>query len=210
MDGNVLNIQTVLGRLMGSMSESALARAIEVPKATINRIISGRTPDPRISTLTPIAEYFNVSIEQLLGLQPLPNNSELSHIDNRKNAMSIPVIPTDKLTSNHVNAENHYPIIHGSKLQNRLTEDCYATFVTSPAMEPKFHENTIIIINPELEAKHNDYILTCMDGKGILFRQLIVDGKDRYLSALNAKFDLINLSEQWKILGVVVESRTKL
>lgn len=58
------------------LNEAELARRTNLPKATINRITSGRTPDPRSSTLIPIAEYFHISVDQLMGKKPMsPLNS---------------------------------------------------------------------------------------------------------------------------------------
>lgn len=69
MRDKTLNIKYVLSGLLSDsgISESELGRKINIPRATINRLIAGHTPDPRASTLNAIAAYFNISIEQLLG-----------------------------------------------------------------------------------------------------------------------------------------------
>ena len=69
----VLEISAILSHLIkkSGISEAALGREIDVPRATINRLVSGKTPDPRASTLKAIATYFNVTVDQLLGKQPL-------------------------------------------------------------------------------------------------------------------------------------------
>lgn len=68
----MLPISAVLRVLMNGMSESELSRKTKIPKTTINRLLSGQTPDPRISTVAALAKYFNISIEQLIGEKPLP------------------------------------------------------------------------------------------------------------------------------------------
>ncbi len=57
MKANSLKISDILSHLLivYDISESELSRKINVPKATINRLVSGRTPDPRASTLATIA-----------------------------------------------------------------------------------------------------------------------------------------------------------
>ena len=42
-----------------SVTEAQLARATEIPQPTIHKILSGKTTDPRISTLQSIANYFS-------------------------------------------------------------------------------------------------------------------------------------------------------
>ena len=73
MSLSVSSVSHVLAELLQQthINESELARRVNLPKATINRITSGRTPDPRASTLIAIAEYFNISVDQLMGKKPL-------------------------------------------------------------------------------------------------------------------------------------------
>ncbi len=44
-----------------------LAHHIGIPMMTIRRLLSGETGDPRISTLKCIADYFEVSVDELIG-----------------------------------------------------------------------------------------------------------------------------------------------
>ena len=52
-------------------SGSDLARQLDIPPPTINRIVGGQVNDPRCSTLILLADYFNVTIDQLLGREKL-------------------------------------------------------------------------------------------------------------------------------------------
>jgi len=90
-------LRTNLLKLMDGMSEAKLAKAVSVPKATINRIISGRTPDPRAGTLLPIAQYFGVTLEQLLGIVPLPDSLPLEAIRVEEITLSVPYVEIEQL-----------------------------------------------------------------------------------------------------------------
>lgn len=48
-------------------SGAALARHLDLPAQSINRIISGQVRDPRISMLILLADFFCVTIDYLLG-----------------------------------------------------------------------------------------------------------------------------------------------
>lgn len=48
------------------LSKSDLVRETGLDYHTIAKIESGKTPDPRISTIKKIADVFNVSIEDLI------------------------------------------------------------------------------------------------------------------------------------------------
>jgi len=52
-------------------SGSHLARELKIPPPTINRIIAGQVLDPRCSTLVLLADYFDVSIDQLVGREEI-------------------------------------------------------------------------------------------------------------------------------------------
>ena len=50
---------------VAKISENALSVETGVPQPTINRILSGKSRDPRDSTIEPIARYFRVSVEAM-------------------------------------------------------------------------------------------------------------------------------------------------
>ena len=60
------NIRTLM-KQHGEMTESKLAKEINLPQPTVNRLLSGAIADPKISTLTLIANFFKISIDWLLG-----------------------------------------------------------------------------------------------------------------------------------------------
>ena len=57
---------------------SELARRTQIGQPVIHRLISGVTLDPKVSTLSALANYFNISINQLIGDEPLPHTMVLS------------------------------------------------------------------------------------------------------------------------------------
>jgi len=52
-----------------------------VPQPTITRIISGETTTPRIDTLVRLAEYFEVTVSQLIGETPLATDAVLAELE---------------------------------------------------------------------------------------------------------------------------------
>ena len=78
-DTSMENLSTVLTHLMSKngLTSSELARKTGVAQPVIYRLMSGNTENPQILTLRPIADYFGISIEQLLGLSSLNNQKIL-------------------------------------------------------------------------------------------------------------------------------------
>lgn len=70
------NIQSVLKRLLvkHNITANGLATKLDLPTPTIHRLITGEVKDPRLSTLMFIADYFDMTIEQLIGRELLPKN----------------------------------------------------------------------------------------------------------------------------------------
>ena len=53
------------------LTPNGLAVILGIPTPTIYRLAMGDVTDPRLSTLTMIANYFGITIEQLVGRAPL-------------------------------------------------------------------------------------------------------------------------------------------
>lgn len=70
--GNLSEILTYLMSIKGIKS-AELGRKTGVAQPVVHRLMTGVTENPQILTLKPIADYFGVSIDQLLGLAPLNN-----------------------------------------------------------------------------------------------------------------------------------------
>lgn len=83
----------------------------------------------------------------------------------------------------------------------------FALRVTGDSMEPEFVEGEIIIVEPDLEAMHKDYVIA-KNGGDATFKQLIKDGSEWYLKPLNSRYPIKPLGN-CVIIGVVRE-KTKL
>ena len=210
MSEAVLEIGNILSYLLnqGGISEAELARKISIPRATINRLASGRTPDPRASTLSAIAHYFNVSVDQLLGKQPLYFDSNQTIIATKHS--SIPLVDLKETINwkeliNRLKPDEHFDWI---MVDPSIDEGKFALRVKGESMWPQFQENTILIIDPKKEAKNRDFIIAHIKKNDeIIFRQLIIEDRYRFLKAINNIFPTIQLDDQDKIIGIVIQIR---
>ncbi|HLB43182.1 MAG TPA: XRE family transcriptional regulator [Gammaproteobacteria bacterium] len=210
MSEGILEISGILSYLIkqAHISEAELARKVNIPRATINRLVSGRTPDPRASTLNAIAEYFNVSVDQLLGKQPL-------FLDNKESIitishLSIPIITWEETKNwegiiNKLKPDNHFDWV---MVDPAIERGKFAIRVDGESMWPQFQTNTILIMVPEKEAKNRDFVIAYIKKSDeVVFRQLIVEGKYKFLKAINTIFPTIQLEDTDKIIGIVIQTR---
>lgn len=74
------DLATVLTYLMTEkgISSAELARKTDVSQPVIYRLMTGATENPQIQTVKPIADFFGVELDQLLGFTPLHQVSTLN------------------------------------------------------------------------------------------------------------------------------------
>ena len=206
---SALEICDVLKHLISSagISEAALAKMVNVPRATINRLTSGRTPDPRASTLKAIAEHFHISVDQLVGSQPLL--WEKNKIVSSSPLLSVPMLALE-------NIQNWKDVVERNENNRdfeRITIDIkghekFATQIKGEAMWPQFQENTILIIDPVKKPSNRDFIIVYIEkNMEAIFRQFIMEGTYKILKAINPIFPPIYMQECDKIIGVVTQTR---
>ncbi|MBP9742268.1 MAG: helix-turn-helix domain-containing protein [Burkholderiales bacterium] len=189
-----------------NITEAKLARAINVPRATINRITSGKIVDPRSSTLKLIADYFDISIDQLLGYAPL----SFSYTKTANNIIQVPLLTWEQLqllkgelTAPLVN-KNHLEWVYFDCKNNSRTTSMFALAIEGDAMWPYFDDKSIIIIDTELKAQNRSFVVAHIAStKEVILRQLLIDGKSKILNPLNSIFSSIRLDNADKIIGVV-------
>src|SRR3990167_1930130 len=212
MTAATMEIGNILNHLLTqfAISEAELGRVINVPRATINRIASGKTPDPRASTLQAIAQYFNVTIDQLVGKQPLFSNNNAQSIALAAAHTSLPVIEWEKTvnwetTLQTIKPDNYFDWILADP---NIEIGKFALRVKGDSMWPQFQENTILIIDTAREQKNRDFVIVYVKKNDeVLFRQLIIEGKTKYLKAINDIFPTIQFEARDKIIGTVIQTR---
>ncbi|CAM4391588.1 MAG: putative HTH-type transcriptional regulator [Legionellaceae bacterium] len=204
---NTLDLSKIFNFLVkrNNLSLTELAEKIHVPRTTLSHIATGNTVDPRVSTVKAIADYFSISIDQLLGTQPLYLDEQQNTIASKYEA--IPILTLDK-----VNKWESYTKLNMSTDQEWLMKDPsikkgkFAVRNTGNSMWPAFQENALLIIDPIKTPKDKDYVIF-NTGEDIKIRQLIVDGKTAILIAANQIFEPIRFPDLNNIVGVAIQYR---
>ena len=78
----------------------------------------------------------------------------------------------------------------------------FALRVDGDSMEPGFPNGCVVIVDPEIEAKPNDYVIAMNGDNESTFKQLIKDGPDFYLRPRNPRYPIKPLGTA-RIIGVV-------
>lgn len=76
------NLSSILSHLMAEIGikSAQLARETGIGQPVVHRLMTGATENPQVLTLKPIADFFDVSLDQLLGLSPLNKQKPMDNI----------------------------------------------------------------------------------------------------------------------------------
>jgi transcriptional regulator with XRE-family HTH domain len=195
-----LTLKTLLGQL--NLSESELARQTGVCQPVIHRMASGETDNPKIETLRPIAKFFSISLEQLIGDAPLTNET-IFHVE--QEWFNIPLTTLKDVITWEKKQYRHQ---HYAKTDIETSDKGFAIRLKDSTMYPMFPDGTLLIIEPLQEACHKDFVIAHLKNQPqATFKQLLVDGNTRYLKTINRDFPPQKLSKADKIMGVMLQAR---
>ena len=190
-----------------NISDSHLANELGVSVMTIRRVTSGETEDPRISTLSLIADYFDINVDSILEKSDMPVN--LLH---KSKPFFIPIFtwetPLKIYKKIHVDLsswESWYPILNSESLQ--LDQNAFA-LKTKRSMQPRYPDGTLIIINPNISPMDGDTVLiVSKSSENISLRDLTIDAPKWILQPIVENSEIIYFNQdEHVIIGVVVIS----
>ena len=179
-----------------NLSESKLARLTGINQPVVHRLASGETDNPKISTILPIANHFEVSIEQLLGQEPIPMGQQPR--------ITVPLL-TDEQATQLDKRPDQCPLI---VIDFHAPKTVFAVTLNDSSMKPLFPLGSILVIDPEQTPKDSDYVLVNLpDQKKVIFKQLLSDGHHYLLKSLNPDFPTVPLAHTDHVIGIMIQAR---
>lgn len=187
------------------INEAGLSRKTGIPQPTLHKILSGRTGDPRVSTLKILAEYFCITIDSLYSREIFYHNRPVPQ------GKFIPILSWKTC----IDATNFKVKPDAStELYWTHEDDVEGVFalVSKPSMEPRFARGTTLIIKHQAQAKDGDFVIVHYPNTDeATIRQFHVDGPDRQLLPINYSGSALGrgdaIDETKKILGTLIQSR---
>ena len=186
---------------------SDLAKAAGKSRAAVTHWLNGETLEIKADTaagLQALTGYNSVWISTGKGPKKVTTNTapgptilgEVPLLSNVQAGMYTEFV--DNLAQDHGHGHG-YEKIPSLAPVNRYT---FALRVTGDSMEPEFPEGLILIIEPELDPEPNDFVVARNGGNETTFKQLIKDGGEWYLKALNPRYPIKPLGDA-HIIGVL-------
>ncbi|KVN91202.1 LexA family protein [Burkholderia ubonensis] len=175
------------------LSDADLARKTGVSPATLSRVLSMATEDPRISTVMAIADALGTTVGYLL---------------QSERAYPIPILGWDEMLGY---ARGVYDVTRNTRWLTVDTPRRPGTFAarTKPSMAPRFREGSIVIVEPGVAFRDAQVVVAAIDGGEPTLRRVTQDGEAVWLKGLApSPADTINaFGASVVVLGVVTESR---
>jgi SOS-response transcriptional repressor LexA len=204
--GSADDLTNILRRLMyeRGITEAELARRTNIPQPTLHKILSGKTGDPRASTLKSLADFFGVTIDMLLTGSA---SSTPSTPSSSANTQSIAVISW----SDCIEASSLIRTLNSTNWDHWITTEHPSTnafaLSSKPSMEPRFPKGSTLIIDPNITPEDGDLIVVHFPGTNeATLRELSIDGPVNQLVPLSKNTPAEAFTPEIKELGVLVKS----
>lgn len=209
-----VSLQTILKQLMAESNIdqlSDLSRYTGVKYTTLSKLYHGNSTDPKFSTMRKLADYFGLTTDQIMGEAPIPRDWASKGLKSsiRQAWSSVPILNWNEPLLWIFKNDQYTPNTHPEWIHTEKNVSKKSFALRSRAfMEPRFKEGAILILDPERKLNNGDYALVALNQNDITVRQVIIDGDQTILKALN------NLCESGKqmthndrYLGKIIEAR---
>lgn len=189
-----------------NISEAELARRTGIAQPMVNRLATGKNKNPKLETLKPIAKYFSVTFSQLLGEEDLPasqQNNNMNTIINNNTAYQLPVFNWNELNLNTLGSEKM--VATTAKVSARA----FALVVEGDELEPRFPNNSLLTIDPELNYNSSDFVLVkTTSSQNVKLMQIEKTENNLVLKELRGNKESVEFNvEQHTIVGVLVQAK---
>lgn len=186
--------------LNDGLTEAELSRRTNLPQTTLHRILTGETASPRGKSLQAIANYFRLSINDLLTSPDSVSSKNQQHkvrildwsngcLSNTEDAMTSETVLTDA----------------------DVSKSSFALRMNDSSMDLQFPEGSLLIFDPQRKPQDRCFALVFAEKEDTyFFRQLLCSGSDRYLKSLSpdlASVPLRKLEKNDKVIGVLVQAK---
>lgn len=190
------------------LNAEELSRRIGIPASTIKKIRNNNDPNPTLSTLTPLAKYFSLTISQLVGDEPFPESRIPGSYKNNPHTLNhIPLISWHEAITWPIKDDIVRPTI---ATEYDYSSNAYALIVEEDDWE-NLSKDTALLVDPALQAEHRDFIIVYKNGQKIpTLKQVLFDEGHMYLKPVTQKYNIAILTSEHRILGVIVEYKKQL
>lgn len=194
------NITFLMGK--AGIDAQTLSNNTGIGVATINNLKRG-TGNPTISTLSAVADYFNVSAGALM-------ETDLSGPSSSENVKLLPLINFNDLEM-FINNRTTYQSTYAVEVENHDDESLFAVEITSNSLFPEIESGTVCIVSGNEKCCDGDIVLLKIRGSYLCFRRVFIAPAGFRFSNISLESNIqITEYDDYDIVGVVMKKINKL
>lgn len=206
----------ILTKLMKEcyLDDASLSKKVDIPVPTIARLRNSSNPNPTIATLEPIASFFNISIDQLIGRSELPSTRVPGTYNEVKEVSTfLPVIPWNEinffLSNKSVIKQN---FIKWAPTELKVADKSFFTKVTTDSFGLTLKKNSFLLITNDCNYKDGDLVILKKKNKEVIVpQQIVCDSDITYIKSTNPEIKGTKvLTNDYEVLGKIIEVRFNL
>ena len=194
-------------RTHSNLSQQKMADVLGISRSAVAMWETGGS-EPDNKTLEKIADYFNVSIDYLLGRDDTPRPRT------EKKGVKIPVLGRVAAGIPITAVEE---VLDYEEIEESLakTGDFYGLQIRGTSMEPKFSEGDVVIVRQQNDVESGEIAIVLVNGEDATCKRVVKHENGLSLISLNPSFPPKFFTDQEveqlpvRIIGRVMELRAK-
>lgn len=209
------NIRTLMET--HGLNKADLSKETGIPSATIGYIVDGATFNPRIATLLTIANYFQVTLDYLVGSpcklsEKSINSTPITQVavpESEDGVSKVPVLEWKDvrywLKHRFDFLKNATPEWIATTLD--LSEEAFALVIPYQT-QGVFPKKSIIIADPAVEYRSADYVLGSIRGGIPIIKKIFREHDKMYLNSVGVSLASEEVNDENRVVAKIVECRT--
>lgn len=200
---------------MRNLKSAELARLTGISQPTVHRIVEGESTRPHQDSLQVLANFFNLTIPQLKGLDPIDELGVKIENPMPEGWHKIPIYTWDDVTLFAQSNKTEVQKGRAETLTNADVNDtAFSIELTDESMYPQFPAGTEIIVNTAYEPMDREMVVVYLKRLNkAFFRMILFNGAERFVRPLNPDLMPIGIEklnpDEDLIVGVFIEERKK-
>jgi transcriptional regulator with XRE-family HTH domain len=187
------------------LNANELARRTGIPASSVKKIRNNINPNPTLATLAPIANYFSITISQLIGDISLPaGQAQNANGSFETTQNTIPLIAWNEAHDWSKLSKPDHPAITSER---PYSQDAFGLIVEEETWKA-FSKGTILLVDPVIMPQQHDYVIVSKDNQSTpALKQVLIEDDEIFLKSILIDNHVIQKNSGHKILGVIMEYR---
>ncbi|HDG1667826.1 TPA: helix-turn-helix domain-containing protein [Kluyvera ascorbata] len=212
----ISNINFLMGQ-RGINHITELAKQIRIPQPTMHRLVSGEVKEPKYVLLKQIADFFKVSIQDLvekdLSKNQICGSKELTKVGS-VSFTEVPIVGGAQLGNGGHWTNMQYPVGYGDGYISWPTKDpdAYALRCTGDSMKPRIKDGEYAIIEPNHQFLPGDEILVITKDERVMVKTFLYEREGEVMvmsineEHLPIRFSLSEIQSMHYVAGIAKPS----